>query len=337
MLKKPNGKRLNEPQRCEIIAKLSKTDAPSKRAISREYDVSEGAIRKVWDKREQILEQSTLMSDEVKEKTFRSSVGRFTELEDMLYIWIDSMCRANLPVPPSPAIAKAKSITSSLSIPKTDFKASWQWLSRFKVRRGLQKMLLHEEGAKVNKSNLGLLAALDDLYVIIAQYDPENVYNMDETGLFFRLLPRYSLLMPDEDISTTRGKKKSKDRVSLIVCANAVGTHKIPCALISKLKAPACIKDRQWPVPYFSQAKAWMDVEMCWKWFNEVFLPEVKKRTEHCVLLLLDNAPGHFEAFERDNVRIVFFPPNCTSWKQPCDMGIIAALKKRFKYPQGCS
>ncbi len=71
---------------------------------------------------------------------------------------------------------------------------------------------------------------------------------------------------------------------------------------------------------------------MCWKWFNKVFLPEVKKRTGRRVLLLLDNAPGHFEAFERNNVRIVFFPPNCTSWKQPCDMGIIAALKKRFKY-----
>jgi hypothetical protein len=75
-----------------------------------------------------------------------------------------------------------------------------------------------------------------------------------------------------------------------------------------------------------------MDVETCWKWFNEVFLPEVKKQTGRPVLLLLDNAPGHFEAFERDNVRIVFFPPNCTSWKQPCDMGIIVVLKKRFKY-----
>jgi hypothetical protein len=200
------------------------------------------------------------------------------------------------------------------------------------VRRGLQKMLLHREGAEVNKFDLGLLVVLDDLYAIIAQYDPENVYNMDETGLFFRLLPRYSLLMPDEDISTTKGKKKSKDRVSLIVCANAVGSHKIPCALIGKPKAPACIKDHQWPVPYFIQAKAWMDVETCWKWFNEVFLLEVKKRTGCRVLLLLDNDPGHFEAFERDNVRIVFFPPNCTSWKQPCDMGIIAALKKRFKY-----
>jgi hypothetical protein len=138
-------------------------------------------------------------------------------------------------------------------------------------------MLLHGEGVEVNKSDPRLLVALDDLYTIITQYDPENVYNMDETSLFFCLLPKYSLLMPDEDISTTKGKKKSKDRVSLIMCTNAVGNHKIPCALIGKLKAPACIKDRQWPVPYFNQAKAWMDVETCWKWFNKVFLPKVKK------------------------------------------------------------
>ncbi len=63
-----------------------------------------------------------------------------------------------------------------------------------------------------------------------------------------------------------------------------------------------------------------------------MFIPKVKKRTGRWVPLLLDNALGHFEAFERDNVRIIFFPPNCTSWKQPCDMGIITALKKRFKY-----
>jgi hypothetical protein len=46
----------------------------------------------------------------------------------------------------------------------------------------------------------------------------------------------------------------------------------------------------------------------------------------------MDYAPGHFEAFERNNIQIIFFPPNCTSWKQPCDMGIIVALKKRYKY-----
>jgi hypothetical protein len=116
MSKKPNGKCLNEHQRCEIISKLSKTNAPSKRALAQEYNVSEGDVQKVWDNREAILERSALLYEETKERTFRAFVGLFTKLEDMLYIWIDSMRRAKLPVPSSFAIAKAKNIASSLSI-----------------------------------------------------------------------------------------------------------------------------------------------------------------------------------------------------------------------------
>ncbi len=85
--------------------------------------------------------------------------------------------------------------------------------------------------------------------------------------------------------------------------------------MIGKPKEPVCIKDRHWPVPYINQVKAWMDVETCWKWFNEVFVPEVKRQTGRLILLLMDNAPGHFDAFERDNICVVFFPPNCTNWK----------------------
>jgi hypothetical protein len=46
-------------------------------------------------------------------------------------------------------------------------------------------MLFHREGVEVNKNNLELLVALEKLCRIIAQYDPKNVYNMDETSLFF--------------------------------------------------------------------------------------------------------------------------------------------------------
>jgi len=161
----------------------------------------------------------------------------------MLYIWIDSMHRARLPVSPSLAIAKAKNIASTLTISDSDFKASWQWFNRFRARRGLQKMLLHGEGAEVDKNDPEILSALKELYFIIAQYDPENIYNMDKTRLFFRLLPRYSILMPNEDISSTKGKKKTKDSVSLIVCTNASRTHKIPYVMIGKPKEPTCIKD----------------------------------------------------------------------------------------------
>jgi hypothetical protein len=70
MSKKPNGKRLNEHQRCEIISKLSKTNALSKRALAQEYIVNEGAIQTVWDNWETILERYALLYEEAKERTF---------------------------------------------------------------------------------------------------------------------------------------------------------------------------------------------------------------------------------------------------------------------------
>jgi hypothetical protein len=107
---------------------------------------------------------------------------------------------AKLLVSSSLTIAKVKSSASSLSIPESNFKASWQWLSRFGAHRGLQKMFLHGEEAEVNKNDSKLLTALEEFNVIIAQYDPKNVNNMDETSLFFQLLLRYLCEMTIHDM-----------------------------------------------------------------------------------------------------------------------------------------
>ena len=72
-----------------------------------------------------------------------------------------------------------------------------------------------------------------------------------------------------------------------------------------------------------------MDVEVFNQWFTDVFEKEVLSRTGRPVLFLLDNAPGHVNEFIKGSISVRFFPPNVTSWKQPMDMGIIAALKKR--------
>lgn len=108
MSTKANRKRLNEAQHCEIITKLRKSNPPSKRAISREYNVSKRTIRKVRNNREAILQISALLSEDGKKNTFRASVGRFTQIENMMYIWTDNMLHTKLPLPPSLAIAKAK-------------------------------------------------------------------------------------------------------------------------------------------------------------------------------------------------------------------------------------
>ena len=73
----------------------------------------------------------------------------------------------------------------------------------------------------------------------------------------------YAIWLLAEDVSSTREKKKVKERAFLVVCANATGTHKIPCTLIGKPKSPSCIKNREWPVKYISQNKPWMDVATC--------------------------------------------------------------------------
>jgi hypothetical protein len=53
-----------------------------------------------------------------------------------------------------------------------------------------------------------------------------------------------------------------------------------------------------------------------------------------CFLLLLDNCPAHVDLDKNKlpaKLVLLFFPPNCTSFLQPADMGVIACLKVGYK------
>ena len=58
---------------------------------------------------------------------------------------------------------------------------------------------------------------------------------MDKTGLFFRLESNKTLAS-----KTVKGTKKSKDRISVGLCANVDGTDKLPPVVICKAKKPRC-------------------------------------------------------------------------------------------------
>jgi hypothetical protein len=182
--------------------------------------------------------------------------ARFPELEDRLFQWIDTMRRLNLELPPYLVIAQAIEPAKTLEIPANDFKASWRWLMKLRAQKGLGSVLLCDEGAEVNKEDPELLLWLNDCHDIRMKYPAGNANNLDKTGLFFRLLPRYTLLMPNEDFSTMRGKTKLKDQVTLVVCAKTDGSSKVPCRMIGKSKAPAYIVGRTWCIPYHNQKKA---------------------------------------------------------------------------------
>ena len=47
---------------------------------------------------------------------------------------------------------------------------------------------------------------------------PDTIYNADETGLFYRCLPRTTLASEAE--GTIKGFKQSKDQLTVLCCAN---------------------------------------------------------------------------------------------------------------------
>lgn len=106
-----------------------------------------------------------------------------------------------------------------------------------------------------------------------------NTFNIDETGIQWRLLPRQIYLSVVEDKRTVRGTEGMdfKDRFSPIVCSNANGTAKVELTIIGKANNLRRFRRRGCPIRYFAQANAWSDYatflkrweDTSFRWFGD--------------------------------------------------------------------
>jgi hypothetical protein len=124
--------------------------------------------------------------------------------------------------------------------------------------------------------------------------------------------------------------------VTLYITTNADGTDKVPLSMIGKPKEPHCFVNQQHllPMKYYSQKKAWSNSTVFLKWWNN-FLLRICRRTIKPVFLILDNSGPHGTELKdpQGQVKVIFLPPNVTSVYQPMDAGVIAMVKKNYRYP----
>ena len=83
-------------------------------------------------------------------------------------------------------------------------------------------------------------------------YCLDQVFNCDETGLYYKLLPEKSLVTHLE--KSADGRKS--ERVTINACSNITGTIKLPLLFIGKSKNPRCFKNinhDNLPVVYANQ------------------------------------------------------------------------------------
>ena len=154
----------------------------------------------------------------------------------------------------------------------------------------------------------------------------DDVYNADETGLFYQLLPERSLTVRGD---ACEGGKKSKQRLTALLCCNASGSDKRKLLMIGKSVRPRCLKNvKSSPYQYRGNRKAWMTSKLFSEWLIG-FDRETKREGRR--VLLVDNCSAHNVIPRLANVRVEYLPPNCTSILQPLDLGIIRAVKARYR------
>jgi len=83
----------------------------------------------------------------------------------------------------------------------------------------------------------------EDLPALLQGYSPDDIFNADESGLFYyKCLPNKTFALKGDDCS---GGKHSKERATVLLCANMSGTEKLPILLIGKSKKPRCFAGKR--------------------------------------------------------------------------------------------
>jgi hypothetical protein len=149
------------------------------------------------------------------------------ELENVLFTWYQHAQAFNIPIDGTTLREKAKIIATQLNI--HNFSVSNGWVSRFKDRHGLVFKKLAGESAEVSVESTD--AWLESLPSLLGCYEPRDVYNADEMGLFFNVLPDKTLAYKGE---SCHGGKHSKDTLTVLLCVNSDGSDKQVPIVIGK-------------------------------------------------------------------------------------------------------
>lgn len=249
--------------------------------------------------------------------------SNYPKLDEALLLWIRQMRSKNVAINGNLLKEKACEYGDKLNLP--NFVASNGYLDRFKKRHGLKFMNI--VGEKQSVPTEVYENWLENLPNILKNYEPKNVYNLDETGLFYKLMPSKTIAFKNEDCS---GGKWSKERLTVLVGANADGSDKLPLLVIGKSANPRCFKGiKTLPTMYASNRRAWMtskEWQVYLKNLDKKFTKEMRK-----VLFVADNCPSHCPVSGLKSIKFQFLPPNVTAVAQPMDQGVIKILKGYYR------
>ena len=167
---------------------------------------------------------------------------------------------------------------------------------------------------------------------------PENVYNMDETGVMLSMPGSVKVLISKDDLRGYRGARVKRTVVTAIECISANGRPLNPMIIW-----PATTHRANWttyPTPgwhYAYSESGYTDSKISLEWLKRVFDPQTKERANHKPRVLICDGFGTHETLEilefviANNIVLCRLPSHTSHKLQPCDIAAFAPLKAAYR------
>ena len=175
-------KSLTAAQKKEICLKKAITPYIKQKELATQYDVSEGMISDILKERNRWLaiDLNSLQAGLRREKKVA-----FPDIEEALTIWVYNAIRNNLTITDN--ILSTKALGFAFLLKEDKFKGSNGWIESFKKWHNLKLYSVHGESASAPLKDLDVMR--DKLRQTLKDYDPENIFNCNKTGLFWKMKP----------------------------------------------------------------------------------------------------------------------------------------------------
>jgi|UniRef100_A0A2S2QVQ0 hypothetical protein len=312
---------LSIADKFEILNEVDK--GIKKKDIAERYGIPTSSLSTILKNRENIIRQ--VESNNLLKNRKRIKVCVYEKVDKAVLKWI--ACKQNYNLPISNMLIKKKAIHFAQKLGFDDFRASSGWLDKFKSRHNImfkvicgKSVDISEEDSDLWKSNI--------LPKLIEKFDPKDIFNADETGLFFKCLPNQTLDFKHEKCFSG---KRSKERITLLVCSNMTGTEKQKLLIIGENKNPRCFKGiKSLETNYDFNKKAWMTSNIFEKWLLDI--DRKMSLDKRKIILFVRNCTAHPRTLclKLKSITLAYFPSNISKL-QPMNQGIINNLKVYYR------
>jgi len=181
-------KDLSLQEKQSILESYDKLPKMSQRSAAVHLKISQPFLCKIL-KNKSDVETSALTNENTDRKRARS--GKDSQVESALKILFSNVREKNALIYGPLMLQKAE---PAKTMGKEKFSATDGWFNRWKKRENIVYKRMH--GAE---KSADFLAA--DEWIkrewpkIIAEYSPEDTYNAEETGLYFRVMPEHTICL----------------------------------------------------------------------------------------------------------------------------------------------